>query len=129
MRYIRTRDLKEMAEKKLDSYDEAQPDDLLWMAEEDMKGSIPDVQLADLIGFARQELEGYEIDTIDEDDWQSILPVILPNASQSLKDLWLGIFQNFTPKDPDEWAFDEVESDMDSYYDSKYQECRDEGRC
>ena len=82
----RTRDIKELIERKLEEYDTA--------------------MVQDLLDLAAEELDGISIEDLDED-------------------VWVGIFQSWTTKDPQQWAEDEVESDYDTHCDQLYEEYKD----
>jgi nitrate reductase assembly molybdenum cofactor insertion protein NarJ len=85
---MRTRDLKALAEEKLDGYDEAMIDDLL-------------------TAF-KHELDGQVVEDVNE-EW---IVEIFSN------------WQETTPL-PFDWAYDEVQSELDDIGDQKYQEWKE----
>lgn len=62
--------------------------------------------IEDLLKMATDECDGMDVESIDED-------------------FWLGILQSWSPKDPSEWAFNQVQSEIDDYADAKYEEEKD----
>jgi len=75
-------------------------------AAEEYLSEYDEAMIYELLKMAKDELDGMTVEEIDED-------------------LWLGIFQSWNPQQPDEWAFDKVQSDLDDIADQKYEEEKD----
>jgi len=73
---------------------------------EDYLQEYDEAMIEDLLQIAKDELEGMTVEEIDED-------------------FWLGIFQSWNPQDPDEWAYEKVQSHLDDIGDQKYQEWKE----
>jgi hypothetical protein len=76
---------------------------------------------------AEELLEGYD-DACDEafhDEFMDVLSDFGDDETITRDDVQ-GFIDSFTFPDEDEWAFDQVQDEIDAYEDAKYEQWRDE---